>query len=210
MRAEFPDLHGPFLDWHRASARAERRHCALTQQGPPPRFVTRSRVGQAPAGARERQGPPPNAPLHGPSRRDGRTGCGGASFLCYECSPGQRDLPTPPLSAHYVAGSMSASELASLQPPPVPAHQAPTRAREGRHRDRSTRRSGARQRFVHRDGRPFTAQETELISSAIDEDMRAAAGQLAAVPQRLTELIAPYIRAVAEDTGDRRPPAEGP
>lgn len=70
-------------------------------------------------------------------------------------------------------------------------------------------RAGARQRCVHRDHRPFTAEERELIVSATDEDMRAA-GQLAAVPQRLTELIAPYNRAVAEDIGDRRAPAEGP
>jgi hypothetical protein len=71
-------------------------------------------------------------------------------------------------------------------------------------------RAGARQRFVHRDGRPLTAEEPELTVSTADEDMRAAASQLAAAPQRLAELIAPYIRAVAEDMGDRRPPAEGP
>jgi hypothetical protein len=71
-------------------------------------------------------------------------------------------------------------------------------------------RAGARQRFPHRDGRPFTAEETELTGSATDEDMCAAAGQLAAAPQRRTELIAPYIRAVAEDTEDRRASAEGP
>ena len=76
--------------------------------------------------------------------------------------------------------------------------------------DFDVERAGARQRFVHRDGRPFTAEGRELIGSATDEDMRAAADQLAAVPQRLTELVAPYIRAVAEDMGDRRPPAEGP
>jgi hypothetical protein len=76
--------------------------------------------------------------------------------------------------------------------------------------DFDVQRAGARQRFVHRDGRPFTAEETELIASATDEDMRAAAGQLAAAPQRLTELIAPYIHAVAEDIGDRRPPAGAP
>jgi hypothetical protein len=35
-------------------------------------------------------------------------------------------------------------------------------------------------------------------------------GDLAAAPQHLSELIAPYIHAVAEDTGDRRPPAEAP
>jgi hypothetical protein len=67
-------------------------------------------------------------------------------------------------------------------------------------------RDGGEQRFVHRDGRPFTAEETELIGSATDEDMRAAARQLATVPQRLTELIAPYIRP-AED--DEEPPAAG-
>ena len=52
---------------------------------------------------------------------------------------------------------------------------------------------GADQRFVHRDGRPFTAEETELIGSTTDEDMRAAAGQLTAVPQRLIEMITPYL-----------------
>jgi hypothetical protein len=61
-------------------------------------------------------------------------------------------------------------------------------------------RSGGEERFVHRDGRPFTAEETELIGSTTDEDMRAAARQLATVPQRLTELIAPYIRAGDEDS----------
>jgi len=76
--------------------------------------------------------------------------------------------------------------------------------------DFDVERAGARQRFVHRDGRPFTAEETELIGSTTDEDMRAAAGQLAAAPQRLTELIAPYIRAVEEDIGDGRPPAGAP
>ena len=76
--------------------------------------------------------------------------------------------------------------------------------------DFDVERTGARQRFVHRDGRPFTAEETELIGSTTDEDMRAAARQLAAAPQRLTELIAPFIHAVAEDSGDRQPPAEAP
>lgn len=76
--------------------------------------------------------------------------------------------------------------------------------------DFDVERTGARQRFVHRDGRPFTAEETELIGSTTDDDMRAAASQMAAAPQRLTELIAPYIRAAAEDTADRRPPAGAP
>jgi hypothetical protein len=76
--------------------------------------------------------------------------------------------------------------------------------------DFDVERTGAHQRFVHRDGRPFTAEETELIGTTTDEDMRAAASQLAAAPQRLTDLIPPYIRAVAEDTGDRRPLTEAP
>jgi hypothetical protein len=62
---------------------------------------------------------------------------------------------------------------------------------------------GADQRFVHRDGRPFTAEETELIGSTTDEDMRAAAGQLAAVPQRLIEMITPYLPEGDEDREDR-------
>jgi hypothetical protein len=69
-------------------------------------------------------------------------------------------------------------------------------------------RDGARQRFVHRDGRPFTAAETELIASATDDDMRAAARRLATATQRLTDMIAPYLPDPAEDAGDRRPPAE--
>lgn len=68
--------------------------------------------------------------------------------------------------------------------------------------DFDVERDGARQRFVHRDGRPFTEQETELISSVTDEDMRAAARQLATVPQRITEMIAPYLPDVAEDAED--------
>jgi hypothetical protein len=71
---------------------------------------------------------------------------------------------------------------------------------------------GADQRFVHQDGRPFTAEETELIGSTTDEDMRAAARQLATVPLRLIEMVAPYLPTgaedTAEDTGDGRPPAE--
>jgi hypothetical protein len=56
--------------------------------------------------------------------------------------------------------------------------------------DLDVERTGAHRRFVHGDGRPFTAEETELIGSTTD-DMRAAANQLAAAPQRVTELIAP-------------------
>jgi hypothetical protein len=73
--------------------------------------------------------------------------------------------------------------------------------------DFDVKSDGAGQRFVHRDGRPFTAQETELIASTTDDDMRAAARQLATVPQRITEMIAPYLPAVTEDDEDREPPA---
>jgi hypothetical protein len=66
---------------------------------------------------------------------------------------------------------------------------------------------GADQRFVHRDGRPFTAEETELIGSTTDEDMRAAAAQLATVPQRLIEMVTPYLPGVGEDSED--PPTTG-
>ena len=71
-------------------------------------------------------------------------------------------------------------------------------------------RTGSRQRFVHRDGRPFTAQETDLLVSATDEDMRAAASELAAAPERLAELFMPYIRAVAEETSDHPPTTQAP
>lgn len=67
--------------------------------------------------------------------------------------------------------------------------------------DFDVKRDGDQQRFVHRDGRPFTAREAELISSTTDEDMRAAAGRLAAVPERLAQLVAPYIRDAGEDPG---------
>jgi hypothetical protein len=66
------------------------------------------------------------------------------------------------------------------------------------------------QRFVHRDGRPFTAEETELIGSTTDEDMRAAAHQLATVPQRLIEMVTPYLPAADEDAkASEEPPANG-
>jgi hypothetical protein len=73
--------------------------------------------------------------------------------------------------------------------------------------DFEVRGDGADQRFVHRDGTPFTAEETELIGSTTDEDMRAAANQLATVPQRLIEMITPYLPSGAEDDEDREPPA---
>jgi hypothetical protein len=73
--------------------------------------------------------------------------------------------------------------------------------------DFEVRGDGADQRFVHRDGTPFTAEETELIGSTTDEDMRAAASQLATVPQRLIEMVTPYLPEVGEDTGN--PPTTG-
>ena len=61
------------------------------------------------------------------------------------------------------------------------------------------------QRFVHRDGHPFTPAESELIGTATDEDMRAAASELAAAPERLASVLAPYIRKAAEGPGDGGP-----
>lgn len=69
--------------------------------------------------------------------------------------------------------------------------------------------TGSEQRFVHRDGRPFTEAETELVSSATEEDMRAAANELAAAPQRLAELLMPYIQTVAEQVSENPPPTPG-
>jgi hypothetical protein len=66
-------------------------------------------------------------------------------------------------------------------------------------------RAGARRRVVRRDGRRFPAQQSGLAGSTTGEDLRAAASRLAAAPQRLTELIASCIRAVAGDTADRQP-----
>jgi hypothetical protein len=70
--------------------------------------------------------------------------------------------------------------------------------------------AGSRQRFRHRSGRPFTDEEADLISSATDEEIRAAATQLTAVPQRMAELFMPYIRAAGQETGDRPPEEEAP
>jgi len=74
--------------------------------------------------------------------------------------------------------------------------------------DFDVERTSSGERFVHRDASPFTAAEAELIASATDEEMRAAAGQLAGAPERLAELFMPYIRGVADEISDR-PPAEG-
>ena len=62
--------------------------------------------------------------------------------------------------------------------------------------------TGPEQRFVHRDGRPFTEAETELVSGATEEDLRAAASALA-------ELLMPYIQTVAEEVSENPPPTEG-
>jgi hypothetical protein len=76
--------------------------------------------------------------------------------------------------------------------------------------DFDVERTGSQQRFVHRDGRPFTEEETGLLDSATDEEMRAAAGELAGAPERLAELFLPYIHTVADEMGDNPPAPEGP
>lgn len=65
--------------------------------------------------------------------------------------------------------------------------------------------TGSGQRFVHRDGRPFTDEETDLIGTATDDDLRAAAGEMAGLPERLADLLMPYIRTAGEQIAD--PPA---
>ena len=74
--------------------------------------------------------------------------------------------------------------------------------------DFDVERTPSGERFVHRDARPFTAAEAELIVSATDEEMRAAAGELAGTTERLAELFMPYIRGVAGEMSDH-PPATG-
>lgn len=69
--------------------------------------------------------------------------------------------------------------------------------------DFDVERTSSGQRFMHRDARPFTAAEAELVASATDEEMRAAAGELAGTPERLAELFMPYIRGVADEMSDR-------
>jgi hypothetical protein len=67
-----------------------------------------------------------------------------------------------------------------------PYHQQPPPAERGRAMtarpevvalltDFDVERTSSGQRFVHRDGRPFTAAEIELIGTATEQDMRAAA-----------------------------------
>ena len=74
--------------------------------------------------------------------------------------------------------------------------------------DFEVERTSSGQRFVHRDARPFTEVEAELVATATDEEMRAAASELAGAPERLAELFMPYIRGVAGEMSDR-PPATG-
>ena len=76
--------------------------------------------------------------------------------------------------------------------------------------DFDLQRTGSGQRLVHRNGTPFTAKETDLLGSATDEDMRAAASELAAAPERLAELFMPAIRPVAEQLSDQPPTAKAP
>jgi hypothetical protein len=75
--------------------------------------------------------------------------------------------------------------------------------------DFDLQRTGSGERLVHRDGTPFSTEETELLTSATDDEMRAAARELAAAPERLAELFMPYIRTVAEQVSDH-PPTEAP
>jgi len=71
--------------------------------------------------------------------------------------------------------------------------------------DFDVERTSSGQRFVHRDGRPFTPEEADLIGGATDEDIRAAARELAATPERLAGALMPYLRKVAEGIGDGDP-----
>jgi hypothetical protein len=70
--------------------------------------------------------------------------------------------------------------------------------------------TGSGQRLVHRDGTPFSTEEADLLGSATDEDVRAAASELAAAPERLAELFMPSIRAVTEQLSDEPPATETP
>jgi hypothetical protein len=67
------------------------------------------------------------------------------------------------------------------------------------------KRAGEQARFRKR---LFTAEAADLLGSATDEDMRAAAGELAAAPERLAELLMPYIRRVTRERRDGQPTAE--
>jgi hypothetical protein len=76
--------------------------------------------------------------------------------------------------------------------------------------DFDLQRTGSGQRLGHRDGTPFTTEENDLLGSATDDDLRAAASDLAAAPARLAELFMPSLRTVAEQLSDHRPQRRRP
>jgi hypothetical protein len=76
--------------------------------------------------------------------------------------------------------------------------------------DFDLQRTGSGQRLVHRNGTPFTPEESDLLGSATDDDIRAAAYELAAAPERLAQLFMPSLRPVAEQISDHPPAAETP
>ena len=80
--------------------------------------------------------------------------------------------------------------------------------------DFDLQRTGSGQRLVHRDGTPFTTEETDLLGSATDDDMPAAASELAAAPERPAELFMPSVRtspnsSVTARLRPRRPEPQG-
>lgn len=70
--------------------------------------------------------------------------------------------------------------------------------------------TGSGQRLVHRNGTPFTTEETDLLTSATDDELRAAASELAAAPERLAELFMPSLRPVTEQISDHPPTTKAP
>ena len=75
--------------------------------------------------------------------------------------------------------------------------------------DFDVERTGSGLRFVHRTGQLSTAKETELIGNATDEDMRAAASELAATPERLAGRSHALHPQGRRGDGRRRAPGEG-
>jgi hypothetical protein len=76
--------------------------------------------------------------------------------------------------------------------------------------DFDLQRTGSGQRLVHRNGTPFTTEETDLLTSATDDELRAAASDLAAAPERLAELFMPSLRQVTEQISDHPPTTKEP
>jgi hypothetical protein len=76
--------------------------------------------------------------------------------------------------------------------------------------DFDLQRTGSGQRLAHRNGTPFTTEETDLLTSATDDDLRAAAGELAGAPERLAELFMPSLRPVTEQISDHPPTTKAP